>query len=88
MRQRSIADIGRRIAVDTHPFHYASYVLPVPRKSGQAVSTGFCSLVPALTFGLQKLSLFLLQCMSRLKPPCNLLNFQGVTPVIKGLTPS
>jgi hypothetical protein len=29
MNQRSIADFGRRIAVDTHPFHYASYVLPV-----------------------------------------------------------
>lgn len=29
MSQRSIADVGRRIAVDTHPFHNASYVLSV-----------------------------------------------------------
>jgi hypothetical protein len=29
MYQRSIADFGRRIAVDTNPFHYASYVLSV-----------------------------------------------------------
>lgn len=29
MNQRSIAHFGRRIAVDTRPFHYASYVLSV-----------------------------------------------------------
>ncbi len=29
MHQRSIAEFGLRIAVDTHPFHNASYVLSV-----------------------------------------------------------
>lgn len=29
MQQRSIADFGRRVAVDTHPFHRASYVVSV-----------------------------------------------------------
>jgi hypothetical protein len=31
VHQRSIADFGRRIGVDTHPFPYASYVLPIRR---------------------------------------------------------
>ena len=31
VHQCSITDFGRRIGVDTHPFPYASYVLPVRR---------------------------------------------------------
>jgi len=68
MQQLSIAAFGRRIAVDTHPFRYASYVLSVRQ--------------------YRTLQAHFLHCLGLPKPACDLLNFQGVTLAIKGLTPS
>ena len=75
MRQRSIADVGRCIAVDTHPFHYASYVLPV--RQYRILQSRF----PVCMAQSGRL-----HCLSHLKPACDLLHFGSLIRVAGSFT--